>query len=161
MARPTSLPWIDFRQDDASLVPVGGIVVPFKAAQTLVIGDAVWLSAADTAQKSNSAADGVKFLGFVVGGFRTFGEILDSRYNQTNLINIQAALVNEEVLVQIDGIAWGISDGAIIIGAEVQLGVTTAGRIDDPAAVAGQVLGKALTAAAGANVATKILIARR
>lgn len=161
MSRPTSFPWIDHRTDDANLARVGGIILPFKAGQTLVVGDVVYYSATDTVLKSATSALYVAFVGVVVGGFRTFGEVFDDRYNMTNSAGVvQAAQLNEEVLVQISGIAKVLTSAAVALGAALQV-VTTAGQVDDPAATAGQIVGTALDAAGGASTVIRMLIDHR
>lgn len=132
----------------------GGNVLAFKAAATLLIGDAVFLVPAGvfTVNKSNTVADYQNFAGIVVGGERTFRRVLQSDED----VGEQAALVNEMVLVLVDGKAKVVSDAAIAAGAKISQGAVTAGRVDDGAgAVAGQTIGNALEAAAGA--AEKIL----
>ena len=59
--------------DPDAITSPGGPSYPFTAAAALKIGDAVWISAANTVNKSAVAADGVKFIGFVIGGGGSFG----------------------------------------------------------------------------------------
>lgn len=160
MARPTTYPWIDHRVDDTSICPQGGIVVPFTAAAALNTGDVVFLSAAGTVNKSAVAANYTAFMGVVVGGKQLYGEVLDARYNQTAITGVLAANANDEVLVQVSGIAKVVAAAAVAVGGLLQV-MTTSGQVDDPVVVAGQVVGTAIDAAAGAAVTIRMLIDHR
>lgn len=113
------------------------------AAGTLLIGDVVYLSADNTVAKSTTAADYAAVIGVVVGGAQTGGLLTaDDVAN----VGTNAALVGESVIVQTNGIATVIAAAALVRGTRLQV-VTTAGRVDDAAFVAGQTVGIALLAA--------------
>jgi len=80
----------------------GGLVVRAKAAATLLLGDAVWISGDGTVNKSTVAADHQKSAGLVIGG-RAFGRNAIQRQND---VGSQCALVNEEVYVCVLGLCW-------------------------------------------------------
>jgi len=131
----------------------GSTNLPFTAAAALNIGDVVYLSAADTAAKSNTPANYQKFLGVVVGGKATYGYV----GTLSTDVGVSAAATGESVLVQRNGKAWVVADAAIVAGALLTQGATTAGRVDDSAsATQGQIIGLALQAAT--NAADKILM---
>ena len=138
------------------LEAVGGEVNAFLAAGTLLVGDVVYISAANTVAKSATVGDYVSYAGVVVGGKQTFGHVgtLAADVGDT------AALVGELVLVQNTGKAWVTSDAAITVGARVSQGAVTAGRVDDVAGAAttSQTCGIALQAATGAAEVIQILI---
>lgn len=159
MPKATNFPWITHRLDDNSPAKQGGVVLPFLAAATLLVGDVVFLSAADTVNKSATAANYTAFIGVVVGGKRTNGEVVDRSLNMTSPLGIQAALVGEEVLVQVSGVAYVTSAAAVVVGAALQV-QTTSGQVDDPAVVAGQIVGTALDATGG-SAALRMLIDHR
>lgn len=158
--RPSNFNYITHRKRDGDVAPVGGIVLPFLAAATLLVGDVVFLSAANTVNKSATSADYIKFIGVVVGGRQLYGEVIDPDINQTSVVGQTAALVGEEVLVQITGIAYVVCAAAVAIAAPLQV-VTTSGRVDDPAAVAGQIVGTSLELGTGAASVIKMLIRQR
>ena len=162
MSFKTNLPWIYHGPDDLSTCRPGGQVILCKAAATLLTGDVVFFSAADTVNKSTTSANYVAFAGVVVGGTRIppLGEIIDDRLNQANTTGIQAAQANEFVYVQISGIARVVCAAAVAFGAALQV-VTTSGQVDDPAAVAGQIVGTALDVGAGAASVIRMLIDHR
>lgn len=146
----------------------GGQIVTFKAqAAGLKIGDVVSVSTTvnDSVQKTAVAADGAKLAGVVVGG-GSVGGYDPSFFGSTAVGNAvqpgtgQGAAIGSSVNVQIDGIAWVVAGAAIALGATVGLDTTTAGRVLTNA-VAGQIIGIALRAAAGAASVIPILIVRR
>jgi hypothetical protein len=144
--------------DPDALASAGGPTFPFTAAVALKIGDAVHISAANTVTKTAVAADGVKFIGIVVGGGGSFGGgygIFESA--STGLALVAAGKVAE---VQVHGIAWVVAGAAIVVGAEVGLDTTTAGRVLTNV-TAGQKIGIALTAATNPGDKIKILLYRR
>lgn len=143
-------------QENDSDTP-GGLVHAMLAGGTLLIGDVVRLSAAFTANKTAVAADYVNFVGVVVGGTRTDFRVLQ----EDSAIGLQAAAVGEVVLVGYFGKFKVVADAAVAAGARLQQGAVTAGRVDDPAVVAGQVLGTALEAAAAAGDKILALISHR
>lgn len=161
----TNLQWRAARgsNNDPVLGPtdLGGDVAEFIAAATLNVGDVVFLSADNTVNKSNTAANFTKFIGVVVGGDSLGGYIAqDSDLKGTAAL--QAATVGKTVLVQINGIARVISDAAVASGIPVTTGTTTAGRVIGGAtAIAGQIIGTSLTTAAGPAINIRMLIAPR
>ena len=120
----------------------GGECLVTTAAGTLLVGDVVYWSAANTVAKSATAADYAAFVGVVVGGAQT------ANLPTTALADVgtNAALVGESVIVQLRGIVTVIAAAAISLGTRLQV-VTTAGRVDDAVFVAGQTVGIALEAA--------------
>ncbi len=143
--------------------PIGGIVTQFKAAQTLNVGDAVYATTvAGQVDKNVTQANYVTFVGFVVGGRRTFGEVVtQDLVNGAAIATIQAAQVGEEVLVQTSGVAIAIASALIAAGARVLAeGAGTAGRIV-AGTTAGLVLGVTVDATTGANQWQKVLIGLR
>jgi hypothetical protein len=135
----------------------GGVVHAMIAGATLLIGDAVRLTAAFTVGKTNVAANYFNFMGIVVGGARTDFRVMQD----DSAIGMQAALVNEVVLLGISGKFKVVADAAIAAGAAIQVGTVTAGRVDDPAAVSGIILGTALEAATNAGDKILALISHR
>jgi len=137
-------------------IACGGLVVRAKAALTLLIGDAVWISGDGTVSKTAVAADHQKAAGLVIGG-RAFGRSAVQRQND---VGVQAGLVNEEIYVCVLGLCWGVAQAAIVAGAVVKPDVTTAGRlltaVLGAGADEGKNIGKAWTAAAG--VASKFIV---
>lgn len=138
---------------------LGGDVATFTASGTLLVGDAVYLSADNTVAKSTTAANYAKFIGIVVGGDSLSGFIAQDR-DLTSATQLTAALTGKNVIVQINGIARVISDAAVATGA-VTGGATTAGRVSNTGATAGQIIGTVLAATAGAALNTRMLIAPR
>lgn len=137
----------------------GGLVIRAKAGGTLLVGDAVFISAAGTVNKSVTAADHLKAAGIVIGG-RNFGRHAIQREGD---VGLTAALVNEEVYVCQLGLCWGVAQAAITAGAYVKPDTTTAGRLltatvttDLVAGDTGRMIGRAWEAASG--VADKFLV---
>jgi hypothetical protein len=137
----------------------GGSVESFIASGTLLVGDAVYLSADNTVTKAAVAANYVKFVGIVVGGDSLNGFIAQDRDLQS-ATQLTAALNGKNVIVQVSGIARVISDAALTTGA-VTGGAVTAGRVSNTGATAGQIIGTILAAVAGAALNTRMLIAPR
>lgn len=168
MSRASNLPYVMHRQDDNSPATTGGNVFPFVAAAALNVGDVVFLSALNTVNKSTTSANYVAMIGVVVGGKQTYGDVFDSRMAAGSSTpaavlaagSVLAANANEEVLVQVDGIAYVYCAAAVALGAPLQV-LTTSGRVDDPAAVAGQIVGTALDVGAGAASVIRMLIDHR
>jgi hypothetical protein len=155
--RATAFSWLTFnmsRQDRTSGA-AGGIVEVFTAAAALNTGDAVFLSAADTVNKSVTPANYVGFIGVVVGGQLTGDNIITT-------VGVAAAGTNQRVLVQIAGVATVVSGAAITAGTNFSVGpdTATAGRVI-AGTTAGQVLGKALSSAGAAGVNVRILLSHR
>lgn len=133
---------------------VGGITTEYSAGATLNVGDVVYLSAANTVNKSLTAATVLgKVVGVVVGGAQTDMKALSSKSD----VGLAAALVNERVIVLYLGKYWVVSDAAVTAGDPLTPGTVTAGRAktgaittDLAAGDSGRILGNALEAAAGA-----------
>lgn len=152
---PTNLPFTTNSVDDNAVCGVGGNVRRFLAAGTLLIGDVVYISAAETVAKSTTNADYAGFAGVVVGGdsYSKEGYVA----NESTLVGQTAALVGEVVLVQIDGIALVKSDGAILVSSLVIPDASVAGECDVAGANPGYTLGKSIEAIADGS-AGRILI---
>jgi hypothetical protein len=153
--QPTSLSNLLLERANGEIASVGGRVCMFLAAGTLLLGDVVYISAAETVAKSATNADYAGFAGVVIGG-ASF-----SPTNQVNsdstLIGQTAALVGERVIVQIDGIAYVKSDGAILVGSLVIPDASVAGEVDVAGANPGYTLGKSIEAIAD-GVVGRVLI---
>lgn len=154
--RPTNFPWIisnDSLGEDAGAFATGGTATIYTAGATLLIGDAVFVSAAFTVNKSVVAGDRLKRAGIVVGGISRSVEsgTLEALQNILDLGD-QAAVVNDPVLVCTDGICYAVADGVIAAGTLVTLSAATAGRVTASASAAvtdaEAVLGQAIDAAA-------------
>lgn len=127
MQIPTGFSWVNIRgsADENTPNPAGGIVHLFTAGATLLVGDAVFLSAANTVNKSTTAASYVSFVGFVVGGDSNGDRVDDA-------VGVTAATVGQAVMVQISGIARAIAGAGITAG--------TSTNVVPSAAVAGRVI---------------------
>lgn len=144
----------------------GGAVVVAKATVALNIGDAVFLdpATAGNVTKDSVATNHKNRLGIVVGGTKTYM----NAFLGSDAVGLLAAAIDDQVLVQIDGIAWGVADTATVaIGDKLKLGTTTAGRLLDGsdttdlvAGITGSILAQALTASAAAGDKIKVIIDR-
>lgn len=140
---------------------VGGRVEVFSAGATLLIGDYVYLSAANTVAKSATLATTKgKGVGVVVGGKKTNMECVSRKLD----VGVQAALSTEPVLVQVSGKAWVKAGAAIAVGDALTPSATTSGRVEtcaDVLAVDGtgvaNIIGNALEAA---GAAATVIMAR-
>lgn len=139
--QPTGEPWEIAQEDDVGLSP-GGKVLRLTAAAALNIGDFVFLSAAKTVNKSIVIADHRKRIGVVVGGARTDGRVMQDTTN----VGMQAAAINEEVLVCVSGVAYIVVAAAIAAGVHIKPDTVTAGRV--------QAAGSGFAIAAGAVAVT-------
>lgn len=151
--------WIILTDEVDNEIACGGIVLRAKAAAALLIGDAVWISADGTVNKSATTADFLKLAGIVLGG-RAFGRNAIQRAND---VGLQCANANEEVYICQLGLCFGVAQAAITAGAFVKPDVTTAGRLnvatittDLAAGDTGKIVGRAWQAAAGA--ASKFIV---
>lgn len=142
---------------------VGGTVVEFvAAATTLLIGDAVYITAVDSVggqvDKSATAANYQAAAGIVVGGESTYMQV----GTLSTDVGLTAATSGKRVLVQVNGKAWGIADGTVAVGAPVGVGAAgAAGRLEDTTvASAGQTIGTSLGAGT-VGAAMLILISHR
>lgn len=123
---PTNQRWIEPRADDGTTDTVGGIILPFKASVQLLVGDIVHQSnSADyEVTKTTTTAEHLRRVGVVVGGTRTYGEILQE---DSNIGSTVAAEAGEEVLVCVLGKAKVKCDGGIARGGKFAPSTTTAG----------------------------------
>jgi hypothetical protein len=166
-ALPTKNAYTRFGQDDIVTdsggkygYDVGGEVEHYSAGAALNVGDVVYLSAANTANKSATAGTTLgKLLGVVVGGTKTDLRAVSRKLD----VGVQAAATGEVVLVQVSGKVWAVSDAAITAGDILAAGTSTAGRVktgtittDLAAGSSGNIVGNALEAAAGAAVTIMI-----
>jgi len=162
--RPTNFVWQlrnDANGEDAGAFATGGDVIVCTAAAALNIGDAVFLSAAFTVNKSAVAGNQALVCGVVVGGVpRTVESATLEVIQRAGDIGLQAAAVNDPVLVCVSGLCVAVADGAITIGQQLKLSSTTSGRVT-PATTgtdAGKILGKAFDVASGAGVLLRVLV---
>lgn len=153
--QPSRFAAVMYAEQDTG-VGLGGSCVTCIAGGTLLIGDIVFFSAAGgVVNKANTPASYVVYAGVVIGGARTnYAMITDPLAPGV----ITAALVNEEVIVQFDGIARVLCDAAVVVNTRLQGGTVTAGRVDDPVFVAGQVVGISLDTGAGAASIIRMFI---
>jgi hypothetical protein len=140
---------------------VGGHDVVFTPAVALLLGDTVFISAANTVSKSIVAGDQVKRVGVVVGGdltaMNSAGEV---DLASVGLMTVCTA-VTGRVIVRVSGIAYAIADAALATaGTQLKLGATTAGRVAaaTPATDAGKIVAMNLGTAAGAASVVKVII---
>jgi hypothetical protein len=154
--KPTAFSWLTFAMPRADKSPaaVGGITEIFTAGAALNTGDVVYISAADTVNKSTTQANYVGFAGVVVGGQLTNDNITAS-------VGVAAANTGQRVIVQVAGIATVVAGGTVTVGTNFSVipDTTTAGRVI-AGTTAGQVVGKTLTTGASAGT-MKILISHR
>jgi hypothetical protein len=156
--QPAAFGFIAESVEDGAVDAPGGSVQVYTAGGTLLVGDVVFVSAANTVNKSNTPANYQGFAGVVVGGTKTDMRVITRR----NDYGITAAVVNEKVLVQNSGKAIVIADAATAVAANLTQGATTAGRVDDSAsATQGQIIGQSLEAAANAGDKLLALISHR
>lgn len=137
--KPTVLPGILLNDDnglDGGAYANGGLYCVAKAAATVLIGDAVYWSAAFNVNKSITAGDRLKRAGIVVGGVpRALADyVLEALQNPLDLGEV-AGNANDIVLVCYRGICLAIADGAIGAGAQLTFSAATSGRLT-PAATA-------------------------
>lgn len=144
--RPSVLSWLTLDESPDLIVSPGGIVVPLIPAAALLLGEAVYLSADKTVNKSAVAANGALRCGIVVGGDATNDEITDDvtayGVRQANLANGSG-----RVWVCFFGVAYVICDAAIAVGVGICPSVAVAGRVRP---------GVALGVAAGAVAVTSV-----
>lgn len=165
--KPTKIPFVLLdTTDEVALGPAtGGQVLPFTAGATLLVGDVVYLTTTNTVNKTNVIATvGTGFVGVVVGGaaFASDGSVQSDDVNQTTLVGQTAATVGQRVLVQISGVANVVAGAAVVAGVALTSDTTTSGRVlTNAAGTFGQLLGNAVTAAAGAASVFKMYINHR
>lgn len=143
--KATAFPYIINSSNQEAPLRMGGQVIKGLASAALNIGDVVFLSAADTFNKSATPANYATLNGVVVGGDLTNGQILQT----DNAIGLAAAGAGQTVIVQVEGIAKVKADVVLnTVGTKVTAGSTTAGRVGLTGGAAGNYLGYTLDAAA-------------
>lgn len=162
MRLPTAFSFVNIRgsADELTDNAVGGIVHRFSAGGTLLVGDAVRISAADTVNKSATVGDYATFVGFVVGG-------QSNDFRTDDAVGTTAATSGQDVMVQISGVARAIVGATGFTAGTTNVVVApsgaTAGRVIPSAAldatiIAGRALGVATTTQATAGSEVKVLI---
>lgn len=120
------IPWQTLSEDlgeDADTS--GGIVIRVKAAAALNVGDAVFMSAARTVNKSTTATDYARRFGVVVGGDNFEFHVLQ----EDGDVGEQAAAANKDVLVCVLGLCKVVAGGTIVAGDRLIADTGTAGRV--------------------------------
>lgn len=134
----------------------GMVVVQLVALGTLLVGDVVFIDVTTgRVSKSLTVADYASEVGIVVGGRKTYMEVLQDDID----IGEQAAVAGEDVIIAVGGIAKSLADAAIAT-AGLRLApatATTAGRVKTAVAT-NFVIGLSLGAAAGAASIIRVLI---
>lgn len=154
--KPTRFPYIHCSTDADGRAKVGGRTIVLKAAAALKLGDAVYLSAADTVNKSATVGNHDQYIGIVVGGKNTNMEVI----NDEALVNVATvADADEDVIVQIDGIAYVIAAAAASAGDIIIPDTTTAGRVK-AGTTATLIVGTLLEAPTGAADVARALLWR-
>lgn len=164
--KPTCLPFIltdDHAGDGGGQFAVGGLCFLAKAAAALLVGDAVFWSAAGTVNKSTVAGDRLKRAGILVGGApRTLADYVQEAMVRSGDIGGVASAANDTVLVCYRGVCVAVADGVIAAGAQVTFSAGTAGRITAAASAAVTdamgVVGTAIDAAAANGDKIRILV---
>jgi hypothetical protein len=155
-ATPTHFSMIQTGPDKESVSGVGGQVKVFTGSGTLLVGDVVYFSAANTVAKVAVTATYVSFAGVVVGGRSTRMQAL----LHSDDLGATAALTGEEVLVQVDGIANVTISAAVVITNSLVASAATAGRVT-PGTTANQVLGTPITTGTTNGDKIKMIIRHR
>lgn len=162
MEDATAFSYVNVRgsSDELTNNAVGGIVHRFSAGGTLLVGDAVRISAANTVDKSATVGDYATFVGFVVSG--------DSNgYRFDDAVGTTAATSGQGVMVQISGVARAIVGATGFTAGTTNVVVApsaaTAGRVIPSAAldatiIAGRALGVPTTTQATAGAEVRVLI---
>lgn len=162
MHLPTAFSFANLRgsSDELTNNAVGGIVHRFSAGGTLLVGDAVRISAVGTVNTSTTVGDYATFVGFVVGGESNGFRVDDA-------VGTTAATSGQGVMVQISGVARAIVGATGFTAGTTNVAVApsaaTSGRVIptaaiDAALVAGRVLGVATTTQATAGAEVRVLI---
>lgn len=158
----TAFSWLNIRGSSNELTDnaVGGIVHQFSAGGTLLVGDAVRISAVDTVNKSATVGDYATFVGFVVGG-------VSNKFRTDDAVGTTAATSGQDVAVQISGVARAIVGATGFTAGTTNIAVApsaaTAGRVIPTAAldatiIAGRALGVPTSTQATAGSEVKVLI---
>ena len=162
MEQTTAFSWLNVRgsSDELTNNAVGGIVARFSAGGTLLVGDAVRISAVGTVNTSVTVGDYATFVGFVVGG-------QSNNFRTDDAVGTTAATSGQGVMVQISGIARAIVGATGFTAGTTNIVVSpsaaTAGRVIPSAAldatiIAGRALGVATTTQATAGAEVRVLI---
>lgn len=142
------------------LASLDGQDVVFTPAAALKVGDAVFISAANTVNKSTTAGDRLKRVGFVVGGDLTAMAVVSE--GDTGMVGVTACTATTgRVIVRISGVAYGVvGAAAVTAGAQLFFDATTAGRVipATPTTDAGKIVGTAIGADATAGNVVKVLV---
>lgn len=162
MQQATAFSFVNARGNSDELTDnaVGGIVHRFSAGGTLLVGDAVRISAVGAVNKSATVGDYATFVGFVVSGESNSFRVDDA-------VGTTAATVGQGVMVQISGVARAIVGATGFTAGTTNVAVApsaaTAGRVIPSAAldatiIAGRALGVATTTQATAGAEVRVLI---
>lgn len=155
--RPSNYPYnaaTEENDDLPQIIAPGGDCLYGKAAATLLVGDVVFLSATDTWNKSGVVANYAGIVGVVVGGFRTAMQVV----SDDALIGVaQAALITENVIVLVYGVAKVVTDGAIAVNTKVTASATP-GRVSTTGAASGNFIGGTMMVAAGAAAVVRLAV---
>jgi hypothetical protein len=151
--KPSNFPYTKHSSDSDAVADIGGATIEYTAGGNLNLGDAVYVSAADTVNKSIVAADIAKYVGVVVGGAK-LANYVNTEKNKYGVI--QAAATGERVIVQRAGIAYVITEAAYAATTNIVPSTTTAGRMLTNAAARGN--GILLEASSGAGAVAKAII---
>lgn len=143
--KPSNFPWIRNSEEDLDPGALGGMVMAFTAAVDLNVGDQVFLSAANTVDKSTTQADYAAATGVVMGG-----AAIDMYEVVPFNVGVPAAAANELVLVAWAGRVTVPAEGAISAGNIVGSSAATAGAVVTPSISGRTAL--AVTAASGSEV---------
>lgn len=166
--RPSNVPWVilsELMGDDFGRMAVGGECVVLLAGGALNIGDAIYGSAAFTVNKSTVAANQVFRAGIVVGGVPRALESATLEVQQRinaggGDIGVQAAAVNDPVLVCIQGVCYAVVDGAVAAFSQLKLSTTTAGYLTlaVPTTDASKIVGMAIDASTAAGQIIRVMV---
>jgi hypothetical protein len=166
--RPTNLPFVLYSNllgEDKGAFAIGGACFILTAGATLLVGDAVFMSAAFTVNKGTAAGNRVLAVGIVAGGVpRTQESATLEVIERLNDVGLQAGILNDPVVVMCNGFCYAVADGVIAVGAKITLSTGTAGQVTaaPSAAVADAegVIGYAVDAAgaAGDKIRVKVTL---
>jgi hypothetical protein len=154
-SRPTHFSSIQTGPSKEGYSGTGGNVKVFIGAGQLTVGQPVFFSDVNTVNVSATAANYSRYAGVVVGGKRTDMRVL----HDTSHVGVIACAAGEDVIVQIDGIAWVVANVAVAITDSVIMSASS-GKVT-PGTTANQILGTPVTTAASPNDKIKILINHR
>jgi len=141
--KPSNFPWLRSAEEDLDTGALGGQVMAFKAAVNLNIGDQVFLSAANTVDKSTTQADYAEAVGIVVGG-----AAIDMYEVAPFEVGKPAAAALELILVAWAGRVTVPAEGVIAAAAIVGASAATSGAVVTPA-ISGRTALAATTAVGG------------